>query len=144
MIVDVAQFVLLRNLFAEAIRDLPAGTLWHGVMFEVPSACLDAEELFKVADFGSIGTNDLYQYLFALDRDNAMVSWDFQPDRPVFWSLIRSVVKVAADSGKPLSVCGELAGMSEYAARLIDAGVTTVSVNPHLISQVRRSVVNRR
>jgi phosphotransferase system enzyme I (PtsI) len=143
MIVDVAQFLLLKDLVAEAVRPVQAGTLWHGVMFEVPSACLDAEQMFKAADFGSIGTNDLYQYLFAIDRDNEFVAWDFRPDHPVFWSLIRGVVRAAEASGKPLSVCGELAGIPEYAARLIDTGVRTVSVNSHLISSVRRTVVNR-
>lgn len=144
MIVDVAQFVSLRGQFLEAVRDVPAGTIRHGAMFEVPSACLDAEALFKVADFGSIGTNDLYQYLFAIDRDNELVAWDFRPDHPVFWSLIRRVAKAAAAAGKPLSVCGELAGMNEYILKLMEAGVNSVSVNSHLISSVRRTVVNRR
>lgn len=143
MIVDVAQFLLLKELFDEAVRGVRKGTLWHGVMFEVPSVCLDAEAMFKAADFGSIGTNDLYQYLFAIDRDNEFVAWDFRPDHPVFWSLIRGVVQAAAASGKPLSVCGELAGIPEYAVRLIEAGVATVSVSSHLISTVRRTVVNR-
>ncbi len=144
MIVDVAQFLNLRDMFLEAVRNVSAGTLRHGAMFEIPSACLDAEALFKVADFGSIGTNDLYQYLFAIDRDNERVSWDFRPDHPVFWSLIRAVAQAAAVSGKPLSVCGELAGMNEYALKLMDAGINTISVNSHLISSVRRTVVNRR
>jgi phosphotransferase system enzyme I (PtsI) len=144
MIVDSGQFLSLKGMFAEATRDIQTGEIRHGVMFEVPSACIDAEAIFTVADFGSIGTNDLFQYLFALDRDNELVAWDYRPEHPVFWSLIGRIAKAAADCGKPLSVCGELAGMPEYAGRLIDAGIRAVSVNPHLISEVRRTVANRR
>ena len=51
-------------------------------MFEVPSACLQARELLEVADFGSIGTNDLIQYLFAVDRNNELVAYDYHQSEP--------------------------------------------------------------
>jgi phosphotransferase system enzyme I (PtsI) len=142
MIVEVEQFVRLRRLFTEAIADIPAGPIFHGVMFEVPAACLQAREMLEVADFGSIGTNDLIQYLFAVDRNNEQVAYDCSPDRPVFWSLIRRIVEAAEQTGRPLSVCGELAGDSRYLPRLREIGIRTVSVAPRLIPGLRRSLIH--
>jgi len=108
-------------------------------MFEVPSACLQAREIMQVADFASIGTNDLTQYLFAVDRENELVSYDYDPDRKVFWDLIRSIATAAREAKKPLSICGELAGYPEYVPRLIDLGIEAVSVSSRRISGVRES-----
>ncbi|MGQ9649139.1 MAG: phosphoenolpyruvate--protein phosphotransferase [Phycisphaerae bacterium] len=141
MIVEVEQFLRLRRLFVEAIGDIPAGSIFHGVMFEVPAACLQAREMLEVADFGSIGTNDLIQYLFAVDRNNERVAYDCSPDRTVFWSLIRRIVEAAEQTGRSLSVCGELAGDPRYLARLREIGIRTVSVAPRLIPVLRRSLV---
>lgn len=141
MIVEVEQFLRLRRLFVEAITDICAGPIFHGVMFEVPAACLEARAVLEVADFGSIGTNDLIQYLFAVDRNNERVAYDCSPDRPVFWSLIRRIVEAAEQAGRPLSVCGELAGDPRYLPRLREVGIRTVSVAPRLIPALRRSLV---
>lgn len=140
MIVDVAQFVALREAFMAAIEGLPAGTIRHGVMIEIPAACLDAEALLQEADYGSVGTNDLYQYLFAIDRNSERVSYDFRLDHPVFWCTLASVVGAAQRAGKPLSVCGEMAGWPEYAVRLRGLGIRTISVSPRFVSVVRQTL----
>ncbi len=140
MIVDVAQFRALRALFAEAVADLPAADIRHGVMLEVPAACLNADALLREADYGSIGTNDLYQYVFAIDRNNELVAGDFRLDHPVFWDLLAAVVAAAGRQGKPLSVCGEMAGWPEYALRMRALGISTVSVSTRLVSVVRRTL----
>ena len=137
MIVDVDQFLQIKKSFMDAVRDIPFGIIRHGIMFEVPSACLQARELFEHADFASIGTNDLTQYLFAVDRDNDLVSYDYDPDRPVFWKLIKSIAAAAREAGKPVSVCGELAGYPQFIPLLIDAGINAISVSPKRISAVR-------
>jgi len=137
MIVDVAQFVILREMFRQHVEDLPQGEMRHGVMFEVPSACLEAELLLALADFGSIGSNDLIQYLFAVDRNNERVAYDYNPDRPVFWSLLESMSAAAQRAGKPLSLCGELGSNPEFLPRLMNMGITTVSVSPSLIGLAR-------
>lgn len=141
MIVEVEQFMKLRGLFEKAVADIRAGRILHGVMFEVPAACLQARELFEVADFASIGTNDLIQYLFAVDRNNELVAYDCSPDRPAFWSLIRQVAEAAARSGRPLSVCGEIAGDLRYLPKLRELGINTVSVAPRAIPDLRRSII---
>ena len=137
MIVDVEQFLEIKGIFMDAVKDIPYGTIRHGIMFEVPSACLQAAELFEVIDFASIGTNDLTQYLFAVDRDNDLVAYDYNPDRTVFWNLIRDMADAARAAGKPLSVCGELAGYERFVPKLIETGIRTVSVSPRRISETR-------
>lgn len=140
MIVEVEQFLKLRRMFEEAIADVPSGRILHGVMFEVPAACLQAGELLEAADFGSIGTNDLTQFLFAVDRNNDRVAYDYSPDRPVFWSLIRRIAEAADQTGRPLSVCGEMAGDPRYLPKWQEIGIKTLSVSPRLIPGLRRSL----
>ena len=137
MIVELEQFVKLKRLFCEAVDDLAAGNVRHGVMFEVPSACLEARRLLDVADFGSIGTNDLIQYLFAVDRNNELVAYDYTPDRPVFWSVLKRIVAAAAETGRTVSVCGEAAGNLQFLPRLLQMGLTTLSVSPRFIPDLR-------
>ncbi len=137
MIVDVDQFLQVRERFTEAIAGVTHGRVEHGAMFEVPSACLQAEALCEVIDFGSLGTNDLIQYLFAVDRDNEKVAYDYTPDRDVFWELLGRIASAAEAAGKPLSVCGELGGDSRYVARLMDVGIRSVSTSPRRIPAVR-------
>ncbi|MBI3985709.1 MAG: phosphoenolpyruvate--protein phosphotransferase [Lentisphaerae bacterium] len=139
MIVDAEQFLALKKRFIQATATLAAGELRHGIMFEVPSACLQAEEIFSMADFGSIGTNDLIQYLFAVDRNNEHVSYDFVPDRPALWKTIEAIVLAADKAGRTVSVCGEIAGDPKYVGRLKACGIRSVSVSARLIPPVRRA-----
>lgn len=143
MVIDLEQFRKMKKAFQEATADVPQGEIRHGLMFEVPSACLQAEEIFREADFGSIGTNDLIQYLFAVDRDNEFVAYDHHPDRKVFWHLIHHVAHAAKKHRKPLSVCGEIAANPEYARQLIREGVRAVSVAPRGIAGLRIAIKNK-
>jgi phosphotransferase system enzyme I (PtsI) len=137
MIIDRDQFLRIKELFLDAVSDIPHGLIRHGIMLEVPSACLQARTLLAVADFASIGTNDLTQYLFAVDRDNPHVTADYNPDHPVLWELLARLATEARTAGKPLSVCGEIAGDPSYVARLLKAGIDSVSVSTRMISSVR-------
>jgi phosphotransferase system enzyme I (PtsI) len=143
MVIDIEQFRKLKKAFEEATADIPQGEIKHGLMFEVPSACLDAEEILKEADFGSIGTNDLIQYLFAVDRDNEFVAYDHHPDRKIFWHLIHHVAHAAKKHRKPLSVCGELASNPAHARKLLAAGIRAVSVAPRAITGLRIAIKNK-
>jgi phosphotransferase system enzyme I (PtsI) len=137
MISTLEQFLQLKQIFMDAIEDIPHGDITHGVLFEVPSACLQAEEILVHADFASIGTNDLIQYLLAVDRNNDLVAEDYTPDIPAFWSLIHRIVQAADTLQRPVSVCGEIAGEPAYVPRLIQLGIRTVSVNPRAIPRIR-------
>ncbi len=137
MISDLDQFLKLRELFRQHTQDIAMHDIRHGVMLEVPSACLAAREILETADFASIGSNDLVQYLFAIDRNNELVSTDYRPDRPVFWRVLRLVMDAAAETGKPVSLCGEMGGQPQHIPKLLELGVTTVSVNPRFVGLAR-------
>jgi phosphotransferase system enzyme I (PtsI) len=139
MIVDRRQFHLMKAVAQEAISDVPSGQLRHGIMFEVPSACLEAGELLEEAEFASIGTNDLIQYLFAVDRNNELVAYDYTPDRPVFWSMLGRIAEAAKETGRPVSVCGEAASNVDFLPRLAELGLRTVSVSPRFIPRLRKA-----
>lgn len=137
MITDPHQFYTLRELFRQVTADIHAGPLQHGPMFEVPSACISARELLAMADFASIGTNDLIQYLFAVDRNNELVAGDYNPNHPTLWAVLSQLYALAGEMNKPLSICGELASNRQMIPRLIEIGARSVSVSPRLIGQVR-------
>jgi phosphoenolpyruvate-protein kinase (PTS system EI component) len=140
MISDVEQFLELRALFDQAVVDLKPVGLQHGVLFEVPAACLAARQLMDAADFGCIGTNDLIQYLFAADRsDGDAVSHSRFETAAVLWDLIQSMSRTARQAGKPMTICGELAGNPELTCRIMQSGLTAVSTSPSRIAGVRRA-----
>ena len=139
MVADRQQYSVLRNLFQQAIADLPEARLHHGIMFEIPSACLQARELFEVVDFGCIGTNDLVQYLFAVDRGDESADFERLFDSPVLWHLIGDLVNAAEMAGKSLSICGELTGDPRYTQRILDVGLKALSTTPRRIASVRRA-----
>jgi phosphoenolpyruvate-protein phosphotransferase (PTS system enzyme I) len=113
-----------------------------GAMFEVPSACLQARDIFKLVDFGSIGSNDLIQYLFAVDRTNEQVSSDYNPGHPVLWKMLEDLSGAAREMKKNLSICGEMAGREGTVSRLLDIGIRSISVSPRLVAQVRREMTD--
>jgi len=141
MITSLNQFLKLKKIFVDAASDIMQGTIYHGIMFEVPSACLQAPDLYKHIDFASIGTNDLIQFLFAVDRNNDLVAYDYDPDSPVFWMILSNLAQTAKSVQKPISVCGEVAGDPKFVPKLIQIGIKTVSVSSRLIHQVRDCAV---
>ncbi|MCA3597382.1 MAG: phosphoenolpyruvate--protein phosphotransferase [Methylobacterium sp.] len=105
-------------------------TVQLGVMLEVPSLLFDLDRVFEKADFISIGTNDLMQFMFAVDRDNAMVSNRFDPLHPSFLRALGKVADKAKATGTPVSICGEIAGRPAEALALIALGFRSFSVSP--------------
>ncbi|ADE14899.1 phosphoenolpyruvate-protein phosphotransferase [Nitrosococcus halophilus Nc 4] len=139
MVTDRDQFHQLHALFNSALTDLPSESLLHGIMFEVPSAYLQAGQLFQEIDFGCIGTNDLVQYLFAADRTNDNTGYDALLSHPVLWELIQELAKAAQAAAKPLSLCGELGGNAHFTQKIIAAGIQAVSANPKQVFAVRQA-----
>lgn len=109
-----------------------------GAMIEVPAAALAARDLAAEADFLSIGTNDLAQYALAVDRNNARVAELYQPLHPGVLRLVRHVIEAAHTAGKPVSVCGEMAGDPEAALLLLGMGLRSFSMSPYHVPVVRR------
>ncbi len=139
MISHPEQFHVLKALFLQNLDGISGHKLKHGVMFEVPSACMAANEILREADFGSIGSNDLIQYLFAVDRNNDLVADDYNPDQPVFWELLKHMAESAKAHGKQLSLCGELGSQEPYMQKILACGITRVSVSPRLIASTRKA-----
>ncbi len=111
-----------------------------GVMVEVPSAALLAEKLARATDFFSIGTNDLAQYALAVDRSNPDVAALYQPLHPSILRMLRSVIDAGRSQGRPVAVCGELAGDPVGIAVLVGLGIREVSVTPVAIAGVKDSL----
>jgi phosphotransferase system enzyme I (PtsI) len=111
-----------------------------GIMVEVPSALLALEQLAPHVDFVSVGTNDLVQYLLAVDRDNSWVSKLYEPQHPAVLIALEHVAKAAAAAGKPASVCGDIACDPAVAVLLLGLGFQGVSVAPHYLAEVKYAV----
>jgi phosphoenolpyruvate-protein kinase (PTS system EI component) len=109
-----------------------------GVMIETPAAALSAREIALHADFLSFGTNDLTQYAFAADRDNAAVDRYFDDAADPIFRLLRITHDDVPDM--PLSVCGELAGRPEHIPKLLQCGIRTVSVAPPLVPMIKEAI----
>lgn len=114
-----------------------------GIMVEVPSAAIMAPELAAVADFFSIGANDLLQYTVASDRINAAVASLYHPMQPAALRLIGQVAQAGRNAGKPVAVCGEIGGDPRLAPVLIGLGVTELSMNPASIPAIRAALAGK-
>jgi phosphotransferase system enzyme I (PtsI) len=111
-----------------------------GVMIEVPSAAILADQLARGVDFFSIGTNDLIQYTLAVDRDNNLVNHLYEPLNPAVLRLIQHIVRVAKDTGKPVTLCGEMAGAPAYIPLLVGMGLTDLSMNPPALLEAKKTI----
>jgi phosphotransferase system enzyme I (PtsI) len=108
-----------------------------GAMIEIPSAAQVAPELARHSDFFSIGTNDLTQYLLAVDRVNDEVAHLYQPAHPAVVRTIKQIIDAANAAGIPVGICGEIAGESAYAALLLGLGMRELSITPPNLPEVR-------
>jgi len=113
-----------------------------GVMIEVPSAVYQAGNLAKRVDFLSIGTNDLTQYLLAVDRNNARVASLYDSLHPAVIRAILQVVESARTHGKPVSVCGEMAGDPIAALLLLAMGIDSLSMSVSSLPRVKWVIRN--
>jgi multiphosphoryl transfer protein len=111
-----------------------------GIMVEVPSAAIMAPELAALADFFSIGANDLLQYTVASDRTNAAVASLYHPMQPSVLRLIAQVAQAGQRAGKPVAVCGEIGGDARLAPVLVGLGITELSMNPASIPAIRAAL----
>jgi phosphotransferase system enzyme I (PtsI) len=111
-----------------------------GVLFEVPLAILEMNTFMKEIDFASIGTNDLIQYLSAADRNNSKVNYLYNPIEPAFLRIIKNAIKVSRDNGKPLSICGEMAGNAFHTVLLVGMGLQRFSMIPRNIPIIKELI----
>ncbi len=111
-----------------------------GAMIEVPAAAFGIRGLLKEVDFLAVGTNDLAQYVLAADRNNGELADLYDPRHPALLRLVALVISVANRAGKPVSVCGEIAGDPTCAALLLALGVTEFSMSPSRLPAMREQL----
>lgn len=146
MITSVEEIRRVREIYTECVADLaavgvspPAG-VELGAMIEVPAAVLRAPQIVREVDFVSIGTNDLIQYTLAVDRDNRKVAPMYEPLHPAVLQSIKMVCDAAREAGRPVSMCGEMAGNPAYTLFLLGIGLDELSMGPLYIPVVKKLV----
>jgi phosphotransferase system enzyme I (PtsP) len=143
MVATVDEFQRARTIVAREQAMLakqghaPPRTLQLGVMVEVPSLLFELAEIAREADFLSIGTNDLMQFLFAADRENKRVADRFDPLSVAALRALRSIVEAASETGCPVTVCGEMGGKAIETMALIGLGYRSFSMSAASIGPVK-------
>lgn len=146
MVSSVGEIHEIRKLVRRAVRSLKRARHRHdavpelGAMIEVPSAVMMADEIAAVADFLSVGSNDLTQYMLAVSRDNQALQDLYQPLHPAVLRALKLTVDAGHRHGKPVSICGEMAGEPLAIPILLGLGFDQLSVSPYLIPDVKQTI----
>src|SRR5438034_1010662 len=146
MISSVEEIRRAKELLAEAKEELVReGREFEpgvqvGMMVEVPSAVALAHQLIREVDFFSIGTNDLIQYLLAVDRNNRKVAPLYEPLHPAVLSAVHEVVQAAKGAGKWVGMCGEMAADPQCTLLLLGFGLDDLSMGPFFIPLIKRII----
>lgn len=145
MVASLDEFLAARELARGCQRELEQEGVLNrmpelGVMIELPSAVMMAKELAAEADFLSIGSNDLIQYLLAVDRTNDDVADWFTPWHPAVLRAMAMIVAAAEQAGKPISLCGNLGSDPQMLPFLLGIGLRTLSMDPMAIPAVQRRI----
>ena len=111
-----------------------------GAMLEVPALLFQLDELFRVVDFISVGSNDLMQFMMASDRGNSRLAGRFDPLNPAFLRALRKVAESGRAAGKPVTLCGEIAGRPLDAMALAAIGYRSLSMVSAAIGPVKAMI----
>jgi phosphocarrier protein FPr len=141
MVATLAEIEAVRELLEQARKQTGVrAPLELGIMVEVPAAALMAAELAPQVDFFSLGTNDLTQYTMAAERGNAALEPLLAEPQPAVLRLVQATVAAAAEHGRWVGVCGEMAGDPAAAALLVGLGVRELSMSARLIPTVKQAL----
>lgn len=111
-----------------------------GMMLETPAAAIQVREFAREVDFVSIGTNDLVQYILAVDRGNERVSQYYTPAHPSVLRALRDVIRTCTRAGIGVTLCGEMAGQPLYTLLLLGMGLRSFSMAPANIPEIKKLV----
>jgi phosphoenolpyruvate-protein phosphotransferase (PTS system enzyme I) len=148
MVSTISEIIETRRLIEECKKELKNENVKFdknmpvGIMVEVPSAAVMTDMLAREADFFSIGTNDLIQYLMAVDRGNDLVSHLYQEFHPTVLKTIGNIVTAAHKAGKPVSICGEMAADTLAIPILVGLGLKELSMSPATIPYAKRIILS--
>jgi phosphocarrier protein FPr len=139
MVSTPQEFIEAKALALEVYKEhkIKTENIQFGIMIEVPSVIFAIKEFNKLVDFYSIGTNDLTQYLFAIERTHPTLQVD--PTSPMIMNALKMIIK---KTKKPISICGELAGLGDATEELINMGYSTLSVSAKLIPSLKERIRN--
>jgi phosphotransferase system enzyme I (PtsI) len=150
MVSTVQETRAARAMVVQAQQELTARGLAYdpgikiGVMIEVPSAAVMAEQIAAEVDFLSIGTNDLVQYLLAVDRDNSAVARLYQPFNPAVIRTLKNIIDAGHKRGVWVGMCGEMAGDPMATVLLVGLGIDELSVVPAVLPEIKKIILSIR
>jgi phosphotransferase system enzyme I (PtsI) len=147
MITTLEEIRKVSSMVKRARRELaeqgkPCGDVPMGLMLEVPAAAVMIDLLVDVVDFVSIGSNDLVQYLMAADRDNPKVSHLCQPLSPAVLRVLATTIESCRRAGKPITLCGEMAGRPRAVVLLFGMGLRSFSMSPAFIPTIKELIAH--
>jgi phosphotransferase system enzyme I (PtsI) len=148
MISSVEELLQAKAVLAEAMEELDKRGINYnkntekGIMIEIPAAALIAGELAREVDFFSIGTNDLVQYVLAVDRMNEQIAHMYNPFHPAVLRMLRMTVEAAKGAGISVSVCGEMAGDERSIPLWLELGIRQLSMSPQSLLRVKHRLLN--
>ena len=146
MITTVEEFIKAKKYVHESMNDLEQEgipfdkNIEIGLMIEVPSAIINADLLAKHADFFSIGTNDLVQYILAVDRISEKIAYLYNPLNIAVLRLLKNGIETSKKHNVPISICGEMAGEPQYTMILLGLGFRNLSMGPAYMYQVKKII----
>ena len=145
MIISTEEVEAIREVSAEVKKELqeaniPYKDVEEGIMIETPAAAMISDELAKMVDFFSIGTNDLTQYTLAIDRQNEKLNVFYNPHHKAILKFIQLVVDNAHKEGKWVGICGELGADTRLTETFIKMGVDELSVAPGAVLKIRNII----
>lgn len=144
MITEIEEVFAVKELVAEVERELsaegvlPAHRVQLGIMIEIPAAVKIIPHLKGEIEFLSIGTNDLIQYLLAVDRNNSEVAYLYSPFHPAVVLTLKEILREARAAGLEVTICGEMAAKKLPALMLLGLGFSSFSMAPHSIVEIKR------
>jgi len=140
---DAARDLLEREVgFAAATGRTPPASVRLGAMVEVPSLLWQLDDIMRRADFLSVGSNDLQQYIFAADRNNKRVAERFDPLSTSFLRALRDIADAGRQAGKPVTLCGEIGGRPLEAMTLIALGYRDLSMSATAIGPIKAMAIS--
>ncbi|MDI6757363.1 MAG: phosphoenolpyruvate--protein phosphotransferase [Endomicrobiia bacterium] len=146
MISDVQEFLAAKKIVEDVKNELDKEGLPYdrnmeiGAMVEVPSAAMTSDFISREADFISVGTNDLIQYMMAVDRTDETVASLYDPSHPAILRMLKNIVESAHKAGISVGMCGEMASDPSYTGLLVGMGFDEFSVPASAIGKIKKSI----
>ncbi len=146
MISSIDEFSQACEVVYESVETLSKQGIEHnstpklGIMVELPCVVDLIDDFVKEAEFFSIGTNDLIQFLLGVDRTNENVAGLYLPHHPSVLRALKKVVHSANQGGREISVCGDMAHQEQYLPFLLGIGVRTLSIDPHYLPRIQKAI----